>query len=167
MHQSPLHLEVLRDRALPYGRCPKCGTRLDLELTGLHWTIRQPRDVADRLILQLGRLEREELHVLLLNTRNVVLTQVLVYAGNVSTALVRIGELFTAAVRRHAAGLILVHNHPSGDPAPSPDDLHLTAEAVAAGRLLDLPVLDHLVIGGDAFVSLRDRGIPFDTGRRP
>jgi DNA repair protein RadC len=68
-------------------------------------------------------------------------------------------------VRRQAAGLILVHNHPSGDPSPSPDDLHLTAEAVAAGRLLDLPVLDHVILGHGTFVSLRDRGIPFDRGR--
>ncbi len=85
-----------------------------------------------------------------------------VYQGNVSTALVRTGELFRDAVRQHAAGLILVHNHPSGDPQPSPDDLHLTAEAVAAGRLLDVSVLDHLIIGHDAYVSLRDRGIPFE-----
>jgi len=92
----------------------------------------------------------------------VVLDVVTVYVGNVSSALVRVAELFRDAVRQHAAGLILVHNHPSGDPAPSPDDLHLTAEAVAAGRLLDVPVLDHLLIGHDAYVSLRDRGIPFD-----
>jgi DNA repair protein RadC len=58
--------------------------------------------------------------------------------------------------------VILVHNHPSGDPTPSPDDLHLTAEALAAGRLLDIALLDHLVIGHDAFVSLRDRGVAFD-----
>jgi len=85
-----------------------------------------------------------------------------VYQGNVSAALVRVGELFRDAVRRHAAGIIVVHNHPSGDPTPSPEDLHLTAEAVAAGRLLDVPVLDHLIIGHAAFVSLRDRGITFD-----
>ncbi len=124
--------------------------------------VRAPRDLAERLIPQMGRLEREELRVVLLNSRNVVLATETVYQGSVSAALVRVGELFHDAVRHHAAGLILVHNHPSGDPAPSPDDLHLTAEAVAAGRLLDVPVLDHLVIGHDSFVSLRDRGIPFD-----
>jgi len=64
--------------------------------------------------------------------------------------------------------VILVHNHPSGDPTPSPDDLHLTAEALAAGLLLDIGVLDHLVIGHDAYVSLRDRGVVFDRpGRHP
>ena len=85
-----------------------------------------------------------------------------VYQGNVSSSLVRVGELFRDAVRLNAAGVILVHNHPSGDPTPSPDDLHLTAEALAAGRLLDIALLDHLVIGHDAYASLRDRGVSFD-----
>src|SRR5439155_231906 len=115
----------------------------------------------------MGRLEREELRVVLLNTKNVVLRVVTVYQGNVSSSLVRVGELFRDAVRLNASGLILVHNHPSGDPTPSPDDLHLTAEALAAGRLLDIEVLDHLVIGHDAYVSLRDRGVSFDRGGRP
>ena len=84
-----------------------------------------------------------------------------------SSSLVRVGELFRDAVRLNAAGLILVHNHPSGDPTPSPDDLHLTAEALAAGRLLDIALLDHLVIGHDAYVSLRDRGVAFDRPGRP
>jgi DNA repair protein RadC len=130
---------------------------------GTTWTVRGPGDIGDRLVLQLGQLEREELWVVLLNTRNVVVGQERVYAGNVSSSLVRIGELFTEAVRRIAPRIILVHNHPSGDPTPSPEDLHLTAEALAAGRLLDIQLLDHLIIGGSTFVSLRDRGIGFDT----
>jgi len=125
-------------------------------------TIRSPRDLADRLILQMGRLEREELRVVLLDTKNHVLRFATVYQGNVSSSLVRVGELFRDAVRLNASGVILVHNHPSGDPTPSPDDLHLTAAALAAGRLLDIQLLDHLVIGHDAFVSLRDRGVAFD-----
>ena len=130
------------------------------------WTIRSPRDVADRLMLQMGRLEREELRIVLLNTKNVVLRVATVYQGNVSSSLVRVGELFRDAVRLNASGLILVHNHPSGDPTPSPDDLHLTAEALAAGRLLDIDLLDHLVVGHDAYVSLRDRGVSFDRPAR-
>jgi DNA repair protein RadC len=140
------------------------GRRLLADWPVARWTIRGPRDLADRLLLQMGRLEREELRVVLLNTRNAVLATPTVYQGNVSTALVRVGELFRDAVRQHAAGIVVVHNHPSGDPTPSPDDLHLTAETVAAGRLLDVPVLDHLIIGHDAYVSLRDRGIAFDRG---
>ena len=111
---------------------------------------------------QMGQLEREELRVVLLTTKNSVLRIVTVYQGNVSASLVRVGELFRDAIRESAAAVILVHNHPSGDPTPSPDDLHLTAEALAAGRLLDIEVLDHLVVGHDAWVSLRDRGVAFD-----
>ncbi len=138
------------------------GRRLLADWPAGRWTIRSPVDVADRLILQMGRLEREELRAVLLNTKNVVLKVATVYQGNVSSSLVRVGELFRDAVRVNASGLILVHNHPSGDPTPSPDDLHLTAEALAAGRLLDIDLLDHLVIGHDAYVSLRDRGVLFD-----
>jgi DNA repair protein RadC len=143
------------------------GRRLLADWPTGRWSIRSPRDVADRLVLQMGRLEREELRVVILNTKNAVLRVVTAYQGNVSASLVRVGELFRDAVRLDAAGVILVHNHPSGDPTPSPDDLHLTAEALAAGRLLDIDVLDHLVIGHDAYVSLRDRGVSFDRGGRP
>jgi DNA repair protein RadC len=142
------------------------GRRLMADWPSGRWAIRSPRDVADRLILQMGRLEREELRVVLLNTKNVVLRVQTVYQGNVSSSLVRVGELFRDAVRLNATSLILVHNHPSGDPTPSPDDLHLTAEALAAGRLLDIDVLDHLVVGHDAWLSLRDRGVSFDRQRR-
>ena len=142
------------------------GRRLLADGPAGRWSIRAPADVADRLVLQMGRLEREELRVVLLNTKNVVLRVATVYQGNVSASLVRVGELFRDAVRLNAAGLILVHNHPSGDPTPSPDDLHLTAEALAAGRLLDIDLLDHLVIGHDAWISLRDRGVAFDRPER-
>jgi DNA repair protein RadC len=131
------------------------------------WTIRSPRDVADRLVVEMGRLEREELRVVALNAKNVVQRVSTAYVGNVSASLVRIGELFRDAVRLDASGVVLVHNHPSGDPTPSPDDLHLTAEAIAAGRLLDIDVLDHVVIGHDAWVSLRDRGVTFDRPGTP
>lgn len=142
------------------------GRRLLADWPSGRWQIRSPRDVADRLVLQMGRLEQEELRAVLLNTKNVVLRVATVYQGNVSSSLVRIGELFRDAVRLNATGLILVHNHPSGDPTPSPDDLHLTAEALAAGRLLDIELLDHLVIGHDVYVSLRDRGVSFDRNGR-
>jgi DNA repair protein RadC len=143
------------------------GRRLLADWPTARWSIRGPRDVADRLILQMGGLEREELRVVILDTKNHVLRVATVYQGNVSASLVRVGELYRDAVRHNAASVILVHNHPSGDPAPSPDDLHLTAEALAAGRLLDIALLDHLVIGHDAYVSLRDRGVDFDRPTTP
>jgi DNA repair protein RadC len=138
------------------------GRRLMADWPAGRWSIRGPHDVADRLILQMGRLEREELRVVILDTKNHVLRVETVYQGNVNSSLVRVGELYRDAVRLNAASIILVHNHPSGDPTPSPDDLHLTAEALAAGRLLDISLLDHLVIGHDAYASLRDRGVAFD-----
>lgn len=138
------------------------GRRVVTDWPQGRWTVRAPRDVGERLVPQMGYLEREELRVVLLNARNAVLRLVTVYQGNVSSSLVRIGELFRDAVRLNAAGLILVHNHPSGDPTPSPDDLRLTAETLAAGRLLDIQLLDHLIVAGDGFVSLRDRGVVFD-----
>ena len=154
---------LIRETPAPMAECPACGARMSLGAEGSTWIVRSPRDVADRLILQLGGLEREELHVLLLNAKNVVVGQERVYVGNVSASLVRVAELFTEAVRRGAPRGLLVHNHPSGDPTPSPDDLHLTAMAIAAGRLLDIEVLDHLVVGHTRFLSLRDRGIAFDA----
>jgi len=149
-------------RAAQLAAAFELGRRAIVDWPVGRWSIRAPRDLAERLLPEMGRLEREELRVVLLSSKNTVLSVERVYQGNVSAALVRVGELFRDAVRRHAAGIIVVHNHPSGDPTPSPEDLHLTAEMVAAGRLLDVPVLDHLVIGHDAFISLRDRGITFD-----
>ena len=137
------------------------GRRLLADWPAARWTIRSPADVADRLVLQMGRLEREELRVVVLNTKNVVLRVATVYQGNVSTSLVRIAELFRDAVRLNAAGIIVAHNHPSGDPTPSPEDVLVTREIISAGKLLDIDVLDHLVIGQGRFVSMRERGLGF------
>jgi DNA repair protein RadC len=106
----------------------------------------------------MASLPREELRVLLLNTKNVVTGLVTVYAGNLAGSSVRVGEVFRDAVRRQAAAIVVVHNHPSGDPAPSADDLRITAELAEAGRLLDVELLDHVVVGGSRWVSLRALG---------
>jgi hypothetical protein len=161
-------VRLVREGDTPRASCPHCGGELAVATTGSRWKVARPADVADRLAVQLGTLEREVLEVLLLNTRNVVVGQVRVYEGNVSASLVRVGELFTEAIRRQAASVILVHCHPSGDPTPSPDDIALTADAIAAGRLLDVPVLDHIIVGGGRWTSLRAAGALFDGGgRRP
>jgi DNA repair protein RadC len=146
------------------------GTRLVREQTTENGPISSPDAAAELIQLEMQGLTQETLKVLLLDTRNRLITMETVYKGSLNVSLVRVGEIFKTAIQRNAASLILAHNHPSGDPTPSPDDVHLTAESIAAGRLLDIPVLDHLVIGHDAFVSLRDRGIAFDrragTGAR-
>jgi DNA repair protein RadC len=124
----------------------------------LPWVIRSPTDIADRLIAEMGLLEREELRVLLLTTKNAVVAMRTVYVGNLAGSSVRVGELFRDAVRRCAAGIVVVHNHPSGDPSPSGEDLRITGEISAAGALLDIALLDHLVIGHGRWVSLRALG---------
>jgi DNA repair protein RadC len=134
------------------------GRRLLADWPSARWTVRSPRDVADRLVLQMGRLEREELRVVLLNTKNVVLRIATVYQGNVASSLVRVGELYRDAVRLNATGVILVHNHPSGDPTPSPADMAITTQLAAAGQILGIPVVDHVVIGETAYVSFVEEG---------
>jgi len=134
--------------------------------------VRSPRDTIPVFEALFSGRETEALVVLCLDSKNKVIGTEVVYTGNVSASLVRVGELFRMAVRLNAAGIILGHNHPSGDPTPSPDDLHLTAETIAAGKLLDIDVLDHLIFGeqqpdwSTAWVSLRDRGVTFDRPGR-
>ena len=119
-------------------------------------TVRTPQDVANLLLPDMGLLEQEELRVVLLNTRNQVLGIHTVYRGSVNTSLVRVAELFREAVRQNCPALVVAHNHPSGDPTPSADDVAMTKQAVEAGRLLDIEVLDHLVIGQQRFLSLKE-----------
>ena len=120
--------------------------------------IMSPGDVAELLAPEMGVLDQEQLRVVVLNTRNEVMTVEMVYQGNLNTTVVRVGELFKEAVRRNAAGVMLVHNHPSSSLSPSPEDLQLTREVVKAGRLLNIHVLDHLIIGrGGGYVSLKER----------
>jgi DNA repair protein RadC len=123
------------------------------------WRVRTPADLAERLLPAMGHLPREELRSVLLNTKNAVIGMVTVYAGNLAGSPVRVGEVFRDAVRRQAAALVVVHNHPSGDPAPSAEDLRITRELAEAGRLLDIELVDHLVIGHGRWVSLRALGV--------
>ncbi|MCH8799273.1 MAG: JAB domain-containing protein, partial [Chloroflexi bacterium] len=111
---------------------------------------------------EMSSLDQEHLRVLLLNTRHELLGIREIYAGNVSSAVVRVAEVFRPAIRDNAPFIIVVHNHPSGDPAPSEDDVKVTRDLVAAGKLLGVEVLDHLVIGGgNRFVSLNEKGLGF------
>lgn len=117
-----------------------------------------PAAAARVLAPHLAHRDREAVVVALLTRKQRLIAVCTVYEGNVAGTSVRIGELFTEALRRNAAGIVLAHNHPSGDPEPSADDLRTTRDAVAAGRLLGVSVVDHLVIGAGRHVSLRERG---------
>jgi DNA repair protein RadC len=123
--------------------------------------IKSPGDAAV-LLADMGTLEQEIMRTILLDTKNHVLAMPTVYRGSLHTTVIRITELFREAVRQNCAALIIAHNHPSGDPTPSPEDVAVTREIVNAGKILDIDVLDHLVIGaGSKFVSLKERGLGF------
>ena len=125
-------------------------------------TINSPADAAALVQSEMALLEKEHLRVLLLDRRNRVLEIVEVYQGSVNSSQVRIAEVFQAAISRNASSIIVVHNHPSSDPTPSPDDVAVTRAMVQAGKLLAISMLDHLVIGGQRWVSLKERGLGFD-----
>lgn len=137
------------------------GNRLRLADLQENHVIHSPKDAADLVQFEMSALEQEELRVILLDTRNRVLDTVAVYRGSLNSSQVRVGELFKAAIRRNAAAIIAVHNHPSGDPTPSPDDIAVTRAIIQAGKLLDVEVLDHLIIGANQHVSLKERGVEF------
>ena len=120
-------------------------------------TINCPQDVHNLLGPEMSALAQEQLRVLLLNTRNQVRGQRVVYMGNVNSAVIRPAEVLRAAVIESAPSIIISHNHPSGDPTPSPEDVSITRELVQAGKLLGIDLLDHVVIGGDRWVSLKER----------
>ena len=158
---TPLELQLAglsRIAALRVGASVEIGRRAARAWPADPWLIRTPTDVAEPLVDAMGALEREELRVLLLDTKNVVTAERTVYRGNLAGSSVRVGEVYRDAVRANAAALIVAHNHPSGDPSPSGEDLRITAELAEAGRLLDIELLDHLVIGRGRWASLRALG---------
>lgn len=124
--------------------------------------VTSPADAANLLMSEMMLLEQEELRVILLDTRNHVLRVETVYKGSLNTSVVRVAELFRAAIKDNAAAIIVAHNHPSGDPSPSPEDVHVTRQIRKAGSLLDIDLLDHIVIGRQRYVSLKERGLGFD-----
>ncbi len=121
--------------------------------------VRAPEDVAALLGPRLRDLAVEEFHVLALDSQSRVRRDVLVTRGLLNSALVHPREVFRAAIAEAAAGIIVVHNHPSGDPTPSPEDQAVTRQLVEAGRLLDLPVYDHVIVAGDRFLSFVTAGL--------
>lgn len=137
------------------------GRRLLLAQPEQRPQISSPGDVANLLMVEMSHLEQEHLRVVLLNTKNHVLKIPTVYVGTINSSAVRVGELFKEALKVNAASLIVVHNHPSGDPTPSPEDVAVTRQLIEAGELLDVDVLDHLVIGQGRWVSLREKRLGF------
>lgn len=137
------------------------GRRLMLDPGQERMQVRSPHDVASLLMMEMGGLEHECLRTVLLNTKNHVLAIPTIYQGSVNQMGIRTGEVFREAVRHNATAMIVVHNHPSGDPTPSPEDIQVTRTLIEAGKMMDIDVLDHLVIGKQKYVSLKERHLGF------
>ncbi len=135
------------------------GARLAREARPVLPRIRSPDDVARIVGPRLRDLAVEEFHLLALDSQSQVTRDVLITRGLLNSSLVHPREVFRAAIAEAAAGIILVHNHPSGDPTPSADDQAVTRQLVAAGELLDVPVYDHVIVAGDRFTSFATRGL--------
>ncbi len=166
LHRAPFN-ELCRQHGIAEAKAAQIkaaielGRRLTLESPDERPTINSPADAAALVQYEMSALEQEHLRVLLLDRRNRVLEVVEIYRGSVNSSQVRVGEVFKEAIRKNASALVVIHNHPSGDPTPSPDDVAVTRAIVQAGKLLDVDVLDHLVIGQGRWVSLKERGLGF------
>jgi DNA repair protein RadC len=123
--------------------------------------INTPADAAALLLADMGGLDQEELRTIIVDTKHQVLKVHTVYKGSLHTVMLRAGEVFREAIRLNAAALIVAHNHPSGDVAPSPEDVQVTRQLVEAGKLLNIAVLDHLIVAHQVYASLRERGLGF------
>jgi len=139
------------------------GRREACEEPAARTRIHGPRDVYDRCAPTLRGAAQEEFRILLLNTQHAVTRELVVTRGILDASVVHPREVFRAAITESAAAVILVHNHPSGDPTPSPEDRLVTAQLAAAGRTLGIPVLDHVVVGDGRFVSFVEAGL-LDAG---
>jgi len=138
------------------------GRRAALQGEVLRPRVTGPEDIARLLQSEMELLQQEEVRLLILDTKHHVLAQPTLYRGSINASPARVAEVFREAIRRNAFAIALAHNHPSGDPAPSSDDVAFTTAVVAAGELLDVRVLDHLVFGHARYVSMRERRLGFE-----
>ena len=117
-----------------------------------------PEDVYDYAAPIIGDKDKEYFAVILTNVKNVILSMPIISIGSLTASVVHPREVFKEAVKNSAAAIIMVHNHPSGNPEPSPDDINLTRRMVAVGKMMDIPVLDHVIIGNNRYASLKETG---------
>ncbi|MDR3562856.1 MAG: DNA repair protein RadC [Negativicutes bacterium] len=146
-------------KAVAIAAAVELGKRLSLMAGAERVVIRSPQDAAELMMPRLRYETKEKFIVMLLSTKNHVLASPTISVGTLNASIVHPRELFREAITHNAAAVILVHNHPSGDPSPSQDDIALTAKIAEAGRLLDISVVDHVIIGDGKYVSLKEKGI--------
>lgn len=163
MHMTPSEMTKIQGlgeaKASAILAAVELGRRLSIEKASEVKTIRGPEDAAEYVMPHLRFEEREHFEIILLDTKNHILGLRDISTGSLSASIVHPREVFLAAIRGGCASIILVHNHPSGDPAPSREDIAITQRLVKAGALLDIPVLDHVIIGDGRFASLKEKGM--------
>lgn len=137
------------------------GKRLAAEPLDEQTKVDCSSDAANIFMPMMRDLEQEHLIVMSLNTKRGVIDVQTLYVGSLDTSVIRVGEIFRVAIRNNAAAIIIAHNHPSGDPSPSPEDIHVTRQIVQSGQALDITVLDHMIIGHNRYVSLKEKGAGF------
>src|SRR6266705_2445946 len=133
------------------------GRRLGMVQPDEKYQIKSPVDAANLVMMEMAFLDHEQMRILILDTKNQVVENISRYQGTVNSSVLRAAEIYRPAILRNCPGVIICHNHPSGDPTPSPEDIQVTEQLVEAGKVLDIELLDHLVIGNHRFVSLKER----------
>lgn len=132
------------------------GKRLSMEQPDKKFQVRSADDAASLLRMELMHLDHEEMYILILDTKNQVIEKIKSYKGTVNSSVLRSAEIFRPAVIRNCPSVIVCHNHPSGDPSPSPEDMEVTSQLIQAGKVLDIELLDHLIIGNPRYISLKE-----------
>ncbi len=134
------------------------GRRLSSKQTDTKYTIRSPKDAANYLMADMTSLKQEHFVVLFLNIKNQVMHKQTIFVGSLNASIVHPREIFREAVRRSSASIVCAHNHPSGNPAPSPEDIAVTKRLMEAGSIMGIELLDHIIIGDHQFISLNEKG---------
>ena len=135
------------------------GKRLNAHISRQRAMVTCPEDAADYAMPRFRYEDREHFAVILLNVKNHILSMPVISVGSLTASVAHPREVFKAAIQQTAASIILVHNHPSGDPTPSKEDIEVTARMVQVGRVMDIPVLDHIILGNDNYISLKEKGV--------
>jgi DNA repair protein RadC len=133
------------------------GRRLGVAQNEEKYQIKSPLDAANLVMMEMTFLDHEQMRILTLDTKNQVVENISRYQGTVNSSVLRAAEVYRPAVIRNCPGVIICHNHPSGDPTPSPEDIAVTEQLVQAGRQLDIELVDHLIIGNQRYISLKER----------
>ncbi|HEY0755011.1 MAG TPA: DNA repair protein RadC [Ktedonobacteraceae bacterium] len=155
--------ELSREHGIGQAKCCQIkaaleiGKRLGRAQLDEKYQIKSPGDAAKLVMIEMTYLDHEQMRVLALDTKNQVLDNVTLYRGTVNSSVLRVAEIFRPAITRNCPAILICHNHPSGDPTPSPEDIEVTEQLVQAGKLLEIELVDHLIIGNHKYISLKER----------